>query len=930
MAKFKYEKFGNTTYFPSGSTVGNAQGDVTYIGGGAVTAGYIYYLSPIATLGTYEWTLADADFTITSGGLLAVALGTGTASTVGMLLRGMVTLAIAPQGGNTPGMNLYLSTSAGRATTTAPTNDFPRTIGFTTTAAVGSGSSKLIWFNTDNGFLGGLGVATGISFNNITALASTVSPVNGTAAVGTSTTVARQDHVHGTDTTRAPLASPTFTGSVTIGSLLTFANPGVGQPTKFVFTKTNDSAWLEVKERSADKTYYEFGMADNPTSSDYFQWKMNNYESAGTGWMPLQIGGFANRFVASSNKIWGNVSMPTNTSFATVNNSTTSDVDYEVLKYTPTNSTTQTLYKDSGTGTGTATLNAASFTGTSKRHYWIKIDTGGTSFSWGTVYNVSIATGVIITGTAQTLDYGVTVTLSTTNHVANDKWTWVSFPRPTSAIGGNPTTTAMQTIFPAAGIIGQVIKGASEQTANLQEWQNSSATVLASISSTGSVKLNNLTASQTLELDASKNIISAAKQTGYNLALSTTATDIKVNGTQALGSLSTLARADHVHPTDTSRAPTVSPTFTGTVVLPSGQALIGPEIEGYAVFKGSTSGATKLVATAVAGSTVLTLPAATDILVGRNTADTLTNKTLNAPTITGAGAIAGVFTGNLTGNVIGNATTSSSTTGNAATATKIASITNANIVQLTTTQTLSGKTLTAPIIGSGATFVGGTSGAIKLQATAVAGNNILTLPAETGTLATIGGTETLEGKTLTSPVITSPTGLVKGDVGLGNVDNTSNATERAAAATLTNKTLTTPIISSISNTGTLTLPTSTDTLVGRDTTDTLTNKTLRRTVESKTTDYNLVASDAGKVILMDEGGVDITIPANVFTAGDEFTIINNSGSATPCLVKTAAQVTMFVVGTAYLNADFTLAARRGIKFICEVGGASPRFYGWRS
>ena len=44
--------------------------------------------------------------------------------------------------------------------------------------------------------------------------------------------------------------------------------------------------------------------------------------------------------------------------------------------------------------------------------------------------------------------------------------------------------------------------------------------------------------------------------------------------------------------------------------------------------------------------------------------------------------------------------------------------------------------------------------------------------------------------------------------------------------TLTNKTLTTPVISSISNTGTLTLPTSTDTLVGRATTDTLTNKTL--------------------------------------------------------------------------------------------------------
>ena len=44
--------------------------------------------------------------------------------------------------------------------------------------------------------------------------------------------------------------------------------------------------------------------------------------------------------------------------------------------------------------------------------------------------------------------------------------------------------------------------------------------------------------------------------------------------------------------------------------------------------------------------------------------------------------------------------------------------------------------------------------------------------------------------------------------------------------TLTNKTLTTPVISSISNSGTITLPTGTDTLVGRATTDTLTNKTL--------------------------------------------------------------------------------------------------------
>lgn len=62
--------------------------------------------------------------------------------------------------------------------------------------------------------------------NNSTTIASTAyvvgqaagtAPVmDGTAAVGTSLRYARQDHVHPTDTTRAPLASPTFTGTVTI------------------------------------------------------------------------------------------------------------------------------------------------------------------------------------------------------------------------------------------------------------------------------------------------------------------------------------------------------------------------------------------------------------------------------------------------------------------------------------------------------------------------------------------------------------------------------------------------------------------------------------------------------------------------------------------------------------------------------------------
>ena len=51
-------------------------------------------------------------------------------------------------------------------------------------------------------------------------------------------------------------------------------------------------------------------------------------------------------------------------------------------------------------------------------------------------------------------------------------------------------------------------------------------------------------------------------------------------------------------------------------------------------FSGSTSGTTTVLSGATAGTSVLTLPVATDTLVGKATTDTLTNKTLTSPTLT--------------------------------------------------------------------------------------------------------------------------------------------------------------------------------------------------------------------------------------------------------------------------------------------------------
>lgn len=45
--------------------------------------------------------------------------------------------------------------------------------------------------------------------------------------------------------------------------------------------------------------------------------------------------------------------------------------------------------------------------------------------------------------------------------------------------------------------------------------------------------------------------------------------NVKMNGVVSVGTASTVARGDHVHPTDTSRAATVSPAFTGTPTTPT-------------------------------------------------------------------------------------------------------------------------------------------------------------------------------------------------------------------------------------------------------------------------------------------------------------------------------------------------------------------------
>ena len=71
----------------------------------------------------------------------------------------------------------------------------------------------------------------------------------------------------------------------------------------------------------------------------------------------------------------------------------------------------------------------------------------------------------------------------------------------------------------------------------------------------------------------------------------------------------------------------------------------------------------------------------------------------------------------------------------------------------------------------------------------------ISISLDTAVVATLSGTQTLTNKTLTSPVINTPTGITKSDVGLANVDNTTDANKPVSTAAQTALDLKAPLAS---------------------------------------------------------------------------------------------------------------------------------------
>jgi hypothetical protein len=190
------------------------------LSGGTLTGPLILAADPVAALGAA--TKQYVDNHVGGGGTTTIAPTPPASPAVGSLWW------------DSNGGNLYINYNDGNSTQWVPTTNTAATTGVssfnTRTGAVtlqaadvtGVGGALL----ASPTFSGVVSAPTPTAGDNSTKVAttafvigqasSTTPLMDGTAATGVGTTWARADHVHPTDTTRAPLASPTFTGVVTI------------------------------------------------------------------------------------------------------------------------------------------------------------------------------------------------------------------------------------------------------------------------------------------------------------------------------------------------------------------------------------------------------------------------------------------------------------------------------------------------------------------------------------------------------------------------------------------------------------------------------------------------------------------------------------------------------------------------------------------
>lgn len=214
--------------------------------------------------------------------------------------------------------------------------------------------------------------------------------------------------------------------------------------------------------------------------------------------------------------------------------------------------------------------------GDSLRTAFTKVNANFTDLYNTAVFSNSIIQWSTLTNTPATLaGYGITngitaaTAASTYAPIASPTFTGtVTIPSGASISGYLTTTNAASTYAPLASptFTGTVTIPSG-----------------ASISGFAPLASPALTGTPTVPTASVDTSTTQAASTAFVLGQAASATPL-IDGTAAVGTSTRYARGDHVHPTDTSRAPLASPTFTGTVTIPTGASITSPTINTAANF----------------------------------------------------------------------------------------------------------------------------------------------------------------------------------------------------------------------------------------------------------------------------------------------------------------------------------------------------------
>ena len=329
----------------------------------------------------------------------------------------------------------------------------------------------------------------------------------------------------------------------------------------------------------------------------------------------------------------------------------------------------------------------------------------------------------------------------------------------------------------------------------------------------------------------------------------------------------------------TINAGTFSGTFTGTMDATS-LVLSGAS---PLVFEGASADAheTTLGIVDPTADRTVSLPNATDTLVGKATTDTLTNKTIDLDSNT--------FTGSL--------------------AEFNSALQSDSFVSLTGSETLTNKTLTSPTINGG-TFSGSFTGTQDLTGLVMSGASPLvfegatadayettlafTDPTADRTITFFNATDTLVGKattdTLTNKSIDLENNTLTGSLAEFNSALQSNSfTSLTGSETLTNKTLTTPTLTSaVLNTGVSgSAVLDEDNMASDSATKLATQQSIKAYVDSTVTQEDLdIAADSGSNIAIDLDGETLTL-----AGGTGITSTTGTNSVTFAIDSTVTTLT---------------------------------------